>query len=77
MQKQSNLSIHEASMCARGSWTAVSEIPVDSCFEQHAPEASFSYIRKAEPQDPVNFQKAVQKVLKRQENMVELMTLAA
>lgn len=64
-------------MCARGSWTAVSEIPVDSCFEQHAPEASFSYIRKAEPQDPVNFQKAVQKVLKRQENMVELMTLAA
>ena len=55
----------------------MSEIPVDSCFEQHAPEASFSYIRKAEPQDPVNFQKAVQKVLKRQENMVELMTLAA
>ena len=38
-------------------------------------EASFSYMRKADPKDPVKFQKTVQKVLKRQDNMVELMTL--
>mmetsp|Transcript_74800 Transcript_74800/g.165161 ORF Transcript_74800/g.165161 Transcript_74800/m.165161 type:complete len:376 (-) Transcript_74800:29-1156(-) len=37
--------------------------------------ASFSYMRKADPKDPVKFQKTVQKVLKRQDNMVELMTL--
>lgn len=38
-------------------------------------QASFSYIRKADPKDSVKFQKTVQKVLKRQDNMVELMTL--
>ena len=32
-------------------------------------------MRKADPKDPVKFQKTVQKVLKRQDNMVELMTL--
>jgi len=37
--------------------------------------ASFSYIRKADPKDPVKFQKTVQKVLRRQDNMVEMMTL--
>ncbi|CAK9067100.1 unnamed protein product [Durusdinium trenchii] len=52
-------------------WKDIPEL-VDSHMKH---KASFSYIRKAEPQDPVNFQKAVQKVLKRQENMVELMTL--
>ena len=38
-------------------------------------EASSSYMRKADPKDPVKFQKTVQKVLKRQDNTVELMTL--
>ena len=40
-------------------------------------QASFSYIRKADPKDPVKFQKTVQKVLQRQDNMVELMTLVS
>eukprot|EP00437_Effrenium_voratum_P015540 CAMPEP_0181442678 /NCGR_PEP_ID=MMETSP1110-20121109/24151_1 /TAXON_ID=174948 /ORGANISM="Symbiodinium sp., Strain CCMP421" /LENGTH=343 /DNA_ID=CAMNT_0023566609 /DNA_START=131 /DNA_END=1162 /DNA_ORIENTATION=+ len=38
--------------------------------------ASFSYMLKADPKDPVKFQGAVQKVLKRQDNMVPLMTRA-
>ncbi|CAJ1358121.1 unnamed protein product [Effrenium voratum] len=39
--------------------------------------ASFSYMLKADPKDPVKFQGAVQKVLKRQDNMVPLMTRAS
>lgn len=37
--------------------------------------ASFSYMRKAEPKDGVKFQGVVQKILKRQDNMVELMAV--
>jgi len=38
--------------------------------------ASFSYMRKADPLERVKFQSVLQKIIKRQDNMVELMTHA-
>ena len=38
--------------------------------------ASFSYMRKADPKEPVKFQGSLQRILKRQDNMVELMSHA-